>query len=93
MFRTSVAAAALVLAAATPSFADGFGYDARQPYYGPQTSQYGDSSQLTVDYSGQYVFDKTDDHCAHSDKVVVQEYGYDKRYAPKYGYGYQKYGY
>ena len=87
MFRTSIAAAALVLAAATPSFADGFGYDARKPNYEAQKWQDDDASSKPADYSSR------DEHCAKPGKVVVEENGYDGKYAPKYGYGYPKYGY
>jgi hypothetical protein len=94
MFRTSIAAATLVLVAATPSFADGFGYDARKPYYSAPVPQYDEpDSKPAVDYSGRYGFDRAhDEHCAGPGKVVVEEDGYGKQYAPRYGNGYPRYG-
>jgi hypothetical protein len=95
MFRTSIAAAALVLTAATPSFADGFGYDSPKSSYSAPARQYDEpAGQLAVDYSGRYVFDNAhDEHCAGPGKVVVEEYGYSRRYAPAYGYRRSRYGY
>jgi hypothetical protein len=94
MFRTSIAAATLVLAAATPSFADGFGYDSPKPYYSAPARQYDEpAGQLAVDYSGRYVFDTRDEHCAGPGKVVVEEDGYGRKYAPAYSYGRPRYGY
>jgi hypothetical protein len=93
MFRTSIAAAALVLAAATPSLADGFGYDAPKPYYSAPAWQYEEASKPVVDYSGRYYDKAHDEHCATPGKVVVEEDGYGNQYAPKYGYGRPRYGY
>jgi hypothetical protein len=93
MFRTSIAAAALVLAAATPSFADGFGYDARKPNYSVPAWQYDEpASKPVADYSGRYYDKAHDEHCAGPGKVVEED-GYGNKYAPKYGYGVPKYGY
>jgi hypothetical protein len=92
MIRTSIAAAVLsVVAAATPSFADGFGYDARKPYYNAPESRYDEyAGKQAVDYSGRYVVDNAhDEHCADSRKVVVEEDDYGRRYvrpAPYYGH-------
>jgi hypothetical protein len=93
MFRTSIAATALVLSAATSSFADGFGYDARKPYYSAPASQYDEpAGRPAADYSG-YVSGKAhDEHCADPGKVVEED-GYGNRYAPRYGYGYRRYDY
>jgi hypothetical protein len=93
MFRTSIAASALVLAAATPSFADGFGYDARKPSYSAPAWQYEEASKPVADYSGRYVVDTAhDDHCANPGKVVEED-GYGNQYTPRYGYGRPRYGY
>ncbi len=92
MIRISLAAAALsVVAAATPSFADGFGYDARTPYRAAPAPQYDEhAGKLAVDESGRYVFDYArDEHCADPRKAVVEEDEYGRRFvraAPRYGY-------
>jgi hypothetical protein len=87
--RTSIAAA-LTLAAATSSFADGMGRDpyvAPAPQYQPQYEE----------HSSRVVFDETADHCAPRRQVVEEEYvvppavrpapNYDRRYDRGYDHG------
>jgi hypothetical protein len=71
MIRTSVAAAALVLVAATaPSIAGPYGYDRPSPYggYGRAYDDGGYTNRLVVDsYSGRVTFGEAgDDHCVRS---------------------------
>jgi hypothetical protein len=88
MIRTSIAAAALVLAAAAPSLADPYGYDRPSSYgrYDRYDRAY-DDSRLTVDpYSGQVTFDDSTgvDHCDFQRRSGWVSYG--RRYVPR-GYG------
>jgi hypothetical protein len=89
--RTSIAAAALtLLAAATPSFADGFGKPA--PFEGgtyapPQYSQ--PEERLPVDQFGRHVFDEHADHCAERRQTFQDNYGQRPPRPDYYGrYGY-----
>jgi hypothetical protein len=92
MIRTSIAAAALVLVAAAPSFAGPYGYD-RPSSYG---RAYDDDSRLAVDpYSGQVTFDESADHCgfhrrsgwgSYSQRYVSR--GYGSNFGNGYGMGY-----
>jgi hypothetical protein len=87
MIRTSIAAAALMLAAATPSFADGFGRGPNYPQYDER------DGRPAGDYSGRVVFDEHADHCAPRRQVVEEGYSVREGYvgqpavrpAPNYG--------
>jgi hypothetical protein len=74
LIRTSITAAVLMLAAATPSFADGNGR-------GPDYPQYDErDGRVVVDYSGRVAFDEHADHCASRRQAAVEE-GYREEYA------------
>jgi hypothetical protein len=78
LIRASIAAAALTLAAATPSFADGMG---REPYVAP-APQYQYQPQYE-EHSSRVVFDEKADHCAPRRQVVEEGYVQREEYASR----------
>jgi hypothetical protein len=99
MFRTSIAAAALVLVAAgaaTPALAGPYGHNDRSPGYGGYDRAYeaDDANRLVVDeYSGRVTVNEAKgEHCAPRGRVSEwNDDGYDRR-APRdrrYGNGYR----
>jgi hypothetical protein len=88
MIRTSVAAAALTLAAVAPSLAAG--YESPAPYSGVPAPQYETGSRVVVDsYAGRVAYEPAGgDHCA-SRRHVIGWTSYSRRVvrtAPNYDY-------
>jgi hypothetical protein len=88
MVRTSIAAAALTLAAVAPSLAAG--YDSRAPYSGAPAPQYENGSRVVVDsYAGRVPYEQAGgDHCANRRRVIGWT-SYSRRVvrtAPNYDY-------